>query len=125
MTGQHNSKQDKVFLQGEKKDPFKGMEDADLFLMGSYYEGFPNVLAEAGALGIPAIAFRAPGGIAEIIEEGENGILVDDNDLLGYATAIKNGVSANFNRQKIIQTAKERFSIDAMMSKLEKLLIQL
>jgi glycosyltransferase involved in cell wall biosynthesis len=116
--------QDKIFLAGEKTDPFSGMEDADLFLIGSYYEGFPNVLAEAGVLGIPAIAFRAPGGIAEIIEEGENGILVDDNDLLGYATAIKKGVSTNFNRQKITETTKKRFSIEAMMAKLEALLLQ-
>lgn len=117
--------QDKIFLLGEKTDPFIGMEDADLFLMGSYYEGFPNVLAEAGALGIPAIAFRVPGGIVEIIEDGENGLLVDDNDLLGYATAIKNGLLANFNRQKIIETTQKRFSIEVMMAKLEKLLLQL
>jgi len=117
--------QEKVFLSGEKTDPFNGMEDADLFLMGSYYEGFPNVLAEAGVLGIPAIAFRVPGGIDELIVEGENGILVDDNDLLGYAAAIKNGLSANFNRRKIIENTKERFSVDAMMAKLEELLLQL
>ena len=72
--------QDKIFLQGQKKQPFAGMEDAALFLMGSHYEGFPNVLLEAGILGIPVVAFDVPGGINEIITNGENGILVKNND---------------------------------------------
>ena len=105
------------------------MEDADLFLMGSYYEGFPNVLLEAGAHGIPVIAFNVPGGIPEIISE-ENGILTDDNDIIAFAAAIKKGLSANpigigFNSNKIIEITKKRFSVDTMLAKLEKLFIQL
>lgn len=114
--------QDNIFLLGEKPEPFAGMEDASLFLMGSYYEGFPNALQEAGMLGIPAIAFNAPGGIAEIITEGENGILVDDNDILDFAAAINKGLSSNFNRNKIIESTQKRFSVDTMLVKLEDLL---
>jgi glycosyltransferase involved in cell wall biosynthesis len=122
--------QDKIFLQGEKTDPFSGMEDADLFLMGSYYEGFPNALLEAHALGIPAIAFNAPGGIAEIIIPGENGLLVDDNDILGFAAAIKRGLDLNpmaagFNRNKIIETTQERFSIAGVVAKAEEVFTKL
>ncbi|HMU10825.1 MAG TPA: glycosyltransferase [Ferruginibacter sp.] len=117
--------QDKVFLTGKKEDPFAGMEDADLFLMGSYYEGFPNVLLEAGACGIPVVAFHAPGGIGEIITEGENGLLVEDNDLIGFASAINKAIALNFDRNKIIETTQKRFSIRAMMKKLEDLLLQL
>jgi len=117
--------QDKVFLTGKKEDPFAGMEDADLFLMGSYYEGFPNVLLEAGACGIPVVAFHAPGGIGEIITEGENGLLVEDNDLIGFASAINKAIALNFDRNKIIETTQKRFSISAMMKKLEDLLLQL
>lgn len=114
--------QENIFLMGEKPEPFAGMEDADFFLMGSYYEGFPNALQEAGMLGIPVIAFNAPGGIAEIITEGENGILVDDNDILDFAAAIKRGLSFDFNRDKIIETTQKRFSVNAMLLKLEDLL---
>ena len=117
--------QDKVFFTGEKKDPFYGMEDADLFLMGSYYEGFPNVLLEAGSLGIPVIAFNAPGGISEIIREEENGLLVDDNDILAFSGAVNRALASGFNRDKIIESTKNRFSIDTMMKKLEDLLLQL
>ena len=107
--------QDKVFLSGEKKSPFSGLEDADLFLMGSYYEGFPNVLLEAGSHGIPVIAFNAPGGIAEIIKEHENGLLVEDNNIIAFVAAIKNALAYNFDRNQIIETTKKRFSINSMM----------
>ena len=112
----------KIFFEGEKERPFSRLEDADLFLMGSYYEGFPNVLLEAGALGIPVIAFNVPGGIGEIISEEENGLLVDDNDILGFAGTIKRGLSLNFNRDKIIETTNRRFSVDMIMAQVEKLL---
>lgn len=117
--------QEKIFLQGEKKEPFNGMEDADLFLMGSYYEGFPNVLLEAGSLGIPVIAFNAPGGIREIITDGENGLLVADNDLRAFAAAINKGITSGFDRNKIAASTQTRFSIGATMKKLEDLLVQL
>lgn len=116
---------EKVVFLGQKQNPFEGMEDADLFLMGSYYEGLPNVLLEAGARGIPVLAFNVPGGIAEVITEGENGLLAEDNDLIGYAAAINKAVATEFNRNKIIESTQKRFSISTMMEKLEELLLQL
>ncbi len=115
--------QENIFLTGEKAEPFSGMEDADLFIMGSYYEGFPNALLEAQALGIPVIAFNAPGGIPEIISE-KNGILVDDNDILGFASAIQEGLSASFNRAAIIENTRKRFSVHVIVPQIEKLLLQ-
>ena len=115
---------EKVFLIGEKADPFKGMEDADLYLCGSYYEGFPNVLLEAGACGIPVIAFNVPGGISEIITD-KNGILVDDNDIIAFAAAIKTALAAGFNRQAITENTKDRFSVKKMMAATENLFMTL
>ena len=115
--------QDKVFLAGQKSEPFNGMEDADLFLMGSYYEGFPNVLLEAGAHGMPVVAFNVPGGIAEIITANENGILVDDNDLIAFASAINKAITTDFDRDKIIETTKKRFSVTSMMHALDNIFL--
>jgi len=112
--------QDKIFFEGEKKTPFQGMEDAQLFLMGSHYEGFPNALLEAAALGIPAIAFDVPGGIKEIITEGENGFLVKDGDEAAFANAIEKSVSFNFNRQTIQATTLDKFSVQKMITNTER-----
>lgn len=117
--------QDNIFLLGEKNEPFSDMEDADLLLMGSYYEGFPNVLLEAGAHGIPAVVFGAPGGIPEIIIENENGLLVEDNDLVGFASAINKALALPFNSNTIIEATQKRFSIKRMVSGLEKLFLSL
>lgn len=115
---------DKIFLYGQKDSPFNGNEDADLFLMGSHYEGFPNVLLEAGAHGLPVVAFNAPGGIEEIITE-ENGLLVDDNDIIAFATTIKKALDKNYDRNKIIETTNARFSIGKMMTAIENTFLKL
>ncbi len=116
---------DKVFLLGQKENPFSGMEDADLFLMGSYYEGFPNVLLEAGAHGIPVVAFNVPGGIAEIITDNENGLLVADNDIIAFAAAINKAITAGFDREKIIEATKKRFSVNSMIHAFENIFLKL
>lgn len=116
---------DKVFLVGQKNDPFNDVKDADLFLMGSYYEGFPNVLLEAGAHGLPVVAFNAPGGIAEIIKETQNGLLVEDNDIIAFAAAIKKALTYNFDRDQIIETTKKRFSVNSMIAAMENIFLKL
>ncbi len=117
--------QDKVFLEGRKDNPFLGHEDATLFLMGSYYEGFPNSLLEAGIMGIPVIAFDAPGGINEIIIDGENGLLVKDNDETAFALAIEKALGMNFDRPKIKAGNEKRFAINEIIKRTEDLFIAL
>lgn len=116
---------DKVFLVDQKANPFNGMEDADLFLMGSYYEGFPNAMLEAGAHGIPVVAFNAPGGIEEIISDSENGLLVQDHDIIAFSAAINKALAGNFDRHRIIELTKKRFSINTMMAAVENTFLKL
>lgn len=53
---------------------------ADLFILPSKFEGFPNVLAEAIAAGLPSIAFSDVSGANELIKDHYNGVLVRDNE---------------------------------------------
>lgn len=66
-----------VTLMGMKEDIKKEIKEAAMFVLPSDYEGMPNALIEAMAMGIPCIATDCPcGGPATLIEQGVSGILV-------------------------------------------------
>lgn len=56
-----------VFFTGVKKNPFPYIAAADIYVLTSYNEGFPNALTEAMTLGIPVIATNCLTGPAEIL----------------------------------------------------------
>src|SRR5690606_27914380 len=58
----------------------KVLSEHDLFLQGSYVEGFPNAVLESCLVGTPVIAFNVPGGTKEIIRDEINGYLVSNNE---------------------------------------------
>lgn len=70
-----------IHLEGNVKDIKKEIINAKLFVMSSLYEGLSNALMEALALGLPCISTRSSGGGAEsLIDNNQNGILVDTNN---------------------------------------------
>lgn len=63
----------------------KYLAESDVFLQGSFAEGFPNALLESCAIGTPVVAFDAAGGTKEIVEHGVNGYLAkDEKEFLDY-----------------------------------------
>ena len=67
----------KVFLMGQVDDVKKHIYDSSVFVLSSDYEGMPNALMEATALGIPCIATDCPcGGARDLINNNKNGILI-------------------------------------------------
>lgn len=55
----------------------QNMLDSDLYVMTSHTECFPMVLLEASSVGLPLVSFNVPVGPRSIIQNGENGYLVD------------------------------------------------
>lgn len=73
--------QESVSLNGNAKQVETVIRDASLFVLCSRYEGMPNALMEAMALGVPCISTDCPcGAPAELIRHGENGLLVPAGD---------------------------------------------
>ena len=72
---------DAFTLPGAQKDPAPWFQAMDVFVFPSHSqrEGFPSVIVEAGACGVPAVAFDV-GGIADVILHGETGFVVPLGD---------------------------------------------
>ena len=78
---------DSVWLAGHVSNPYAYVGKADVFALSSRWEGSPNVLTEALALGLAAVATDCPSGPREILQGGRLGRLVpmDDEDALASA----------------------------------------
>ena len=63
------------------------LESADVFCLPSTYEGFPMVILEAMAAGLPVVA-TAVAGVPEAVRDGETGLLVAPEDATGLAAAL-------------------------------------
>jgi glycosyltransferase involved in cell wall biosynthesis len=76
-------------LAGSTPDIEAVLHGADIFVLPSRYEGFPNALLEAMSHGVAAIAFDCPGANSDIIEIGVNGILVKERgSVVGLSDAL-------------------------------------
>ena len=105
---------DKVKLPGATKKLFDEITDAEMFVLSSDFEGMPNALIEAMALGLPCISTDCPpGGPRSLIENEKNGILVQVNDYLQLAESIKLLIQ---NKELSNRIASEAIKIRSLLS---------
>ena len=79
--------EDRVHFCGTTKDLIPVWEKTDIFAFPSHHEGFGIALVEAMGAGIPAIGYKSCDAVNELIQDGKNGILVEDG-----ATALAEGL---------------------------------
>lgn len=79
---------DDIAMPGFVANPYAWMSRADLFVLSSAWEGSPNVLTEAMALGTAVVATDCPSGPRELLGEGRYGPLVPVGDQQALAEAI-------------------------------------
>ncbi len=112
-----------VIFHGQQINPYQYLKFADLFILSSRYEGFPNVLLEAGACGTYALANNCPGGINEIIRPGINGEISDIENPEAFAQKILEVLNQSHNVEAIRNSIKSRFSKEIILKKYEDLLL--
>ena len=111
----------KVHFLGLKTNPYPFMQQADLFVLSSRYEGFPNVLLEAGACGTYVLANHCKGGINEIILDKINGEIASIENHKEFAEKIKEILSINKNESAIKKSISDRYSKEIILKKYIKL----
>lgn len=80
--------EDAVDMPGFDRNPFPYMAACDGYVLSSAWEGLPNVLLQAAALGAPVVATDCPSGPAEIIERLGTGYLVPVGDPVALSEAM-------------------------------------
>jgi GalNAc-alpha-(1->4)-GalNAc-alpha-(1->3)-diNAcBac-PP-undecaprenol alpha-1,4-N-acetyl-D-galactosaminyltransferase len=117
--------QERVELLGAVKQPENYIKEAEFFVLSSHFEGFPNALCEAMALGIPSIAYDCQFGPTSLIESGINGILVESRNQLKLSEAIEKLIQNPNLRKSLGERAvqiKRRLSLEVILSEWDKIL---
>jgi GalNAc-alpha-(1->4)-GalNAc-alpha-(1->3)-diNAcBac-PP-undecaprenol alpha-1,4-N-acetyl-D-galactosaminyltransferase len=115
---------DAVLLPGVVKEPEYWMARATVFVLPSRYEGFPNALLEAMAMGCAVIAADCDSGPREIVRHGTDGILVPPENVEALADAMINLMGNDGLREQLGEAAvdvRNRFAHEQILEHWQKL----
>lgn len=98
---------DRVHLPGQSSNVAALLQEAEMFVLSSDYEGMPNALMEALAAGVPCVSTDCPcGGPRALIEHKKNGLLVPVGDAKRLADAMKKILSDSLYAQEMGEQAR-------------------
>lgn len=100
----------RIFLKGYTTRVEDELSTSQIYVLPSRYEGFGLALLEARMASLPCISFNCKYGPAEIIEDGINGILVEDQNIEALAGAMKELMINNDKRERMSRNANKNLS---------------
>ena len=109
---------DRVLLAGLQANPYQFFRAADLFVLSSRYEAFPNVVLEALACGTPVVATRIP-SLAPLLVEIPECDMVPVDSPMALSAAIEK--YSRLGRRRVADHVVEAFDVDQVCRKYEKL----
>jgi glycosyltransferase involved in cell wall biosynthesis len=107
-----------VLLPGRVANPWPWYLAADVFVLSSRSEGFPNVLCEAMVAGMPVIATDCPSGPSDIITDGFDGLLVPTNAPSHLSAAMIRMATDPELRQRLCERARrirQRYALTSVL----------
>jgi glycosyltransferase involved in cell wall biosynthesis len=100
-------KNDVLFL-GYQNNPYKYIRRSNIFVHTCLFEGFPNIILEAMAIGVPVVSIDCPYGPRDIMKDGESGFLIPVNDEEAMAHALLKLAKDREIRERIGAKGAER-----------------
>lgn len=116
----------RILLPGRVGNLAEWYTQADLYVMSSLFEGFPNTLVEAMAYGLPAVSSDCDTGPRDIIRYEIDGLLVPPGDADALAAAMDRLMGDEYLRKQYAERAveaRERFSMERIAGIWEELFI--
>lgn len=118
--------QERIILAGKQSDVNAFYSQAKLFAFTSSSEGFPNVIGEAMAAGLPVVAYNCTAGPADLIEDHKTGFLIPLHDTTRFKQKLSVLIQDEVLRTQMGNAARisiKRFSAETILKQVENFTI--
>ena len=110
---------------GFQNNPLKYIKNSTIFVLSSIWEAMPMIVAEAMAIGTPIVSFDCPSGPFEMLDGGDCGFLVEDQNIetlaLTLLDVLNNPQQAIYKAEKAIVKV-EQYSVTRIVNKYQDLI---
>lgn len=111
---------DAVTFAGYQAEPLPAVRAADLFVLASRYDAFPNAALEALACGTPIVLTDCPGANAELVIPGVNGELAVASEPAAVAAALERALATTYDRGAIRADCDARYATPRIVAQYER-----